>query len=530
MKRKNKLILTMLLAVITISLLGCATAAAPEKTADLTILSGSENQVLEPIISEFNKNNNVTVKLTYQGSVDIMRELQKTTPGYDAVFPANSLWVDMGDKLHKVKHLESISTTPVVFGIKKSVAEGLGFVGKPVTIKNILTAIENKKMNFMMTSATQSNSGASAYIGFIYSLLGNPEMITKADLTNPKLTKNLKTLLSGVNRSSGSSNWLCDLFLKGSYNAMVNYESLIIDTNKKLIAQGKEPLYIVYPTDGLTIADSPLGYIDKGDATKEVLFTKFQSYLLSSKVQAKILALGRRTGVGGTLTNVDPKIFNPAWGIDTKKILSPIKMPSTDVITDALNLYQTRLKKPSHTIFCVDFSGSMAGNGGEEQAKAAMKTLLTQSIAKQYLLQASPSDTITVIPFSDHIISKWTIKGNNSTELNNLYKKIDSLEANNGTDIYSPVIDALKDMKNDDLSKISPSIILMTDGESNTGANFSDLQAAVKTTKLDIPIFSISFGDASSDQLNDIANLTRAKVFDGSANLVNSFREVKGYN
>ena len=33
-----------------------------------------------------------------------------------------------------------------------------------------------------MTSATQSNSGASAYIGFLYALLGNPEVITAEDL------------------------------------------------------------------------------------------------------------------------------------------------------------------------------------------------------------------------------------------------------------------------------------------------------------------------------------------------------------
>ena len=37
----------------------------------------------------------------------------------------------------------------------------------------------------MMTSATQSNSGASAYIGFLYALLGNPDTMTKESLQIP---------------------------------------------------------------------------------------------------------------------------------------------------------------------------------------------------------------------------------------------------------------------------------------------------------------------------------------------------------
>ena len=66
-----------------------------------------------------------------------------------------------------------------------------------------------------------------------------------------------------------------------NYDAMVNYEAVIIETDQQLVSQGKEPLYVVYPEDGLALADSPLGYVDKGDAAKEKLFTDLQQYLLS---------------------------------------------------------------------------------------------------------------------------------------------------------------------------------------------------------------------------------------------------------
>lgn len=46
----------------------------------------------------------------------------------------------------------------------------------------------------------------------------------------------------------------------------------------------------------------------------------------------------------------------------------------------------------------------------------------------------------------------------------------------------------------------------------------------------DIPVFSITFGDASEDQLNEIADLTSGKVFNGKKDLINAFKQAKGYN
>ncbi len=158
--------------------------------------------------------------------------------------------------------------------------------------------------------------------------------------------------LAGINRSSGSSGWLKDLFLQGDgkYDAMVNYESTIIETNQELVRRGQEPLYVIYPTDGLVIADSQLGYVDNGDKEKEAFFRKLQDYLTSPAVQTKLLQLGRRTGFAGQLTDAPADVFRTEWGIDTKKILSPIKLPGEDVIREALSLYQTafrNLRSPS---------------------------------------------------------------------------------------------------------------------------------------------------------------------------------------
>ena len=526
MKHQKRMLFFTFTLTLLLALTGCGDISSKNK---LTILSGSENKELESIIAEYESKNHVDIEMIYKGSVDIMQELQKDNITYDAVWPANSLWIAMGDKNHVVKHQKSIMTTPVVFGIKKSVAKELGFTDKQVSVRDILKAIEEKKLTFTMTSASQSNSGASAYIGFIYSLLGNPEIIKKEDLHNEAFKKEIKALLSGINRSSGSSEWLKELFLNGNYDAMVNYEALIISTNQELIKQGKEPLYVVYPYDGLTIADSPLGYVNKSNEKKEEQFLKFQQYLLSEEVQSQLLNLGRRTGIGGSAASADQNIFNPDWGIDTQKILSPIKMPAAEVIMEALTLYQTEYKKPSMTVFCLDYSGSMKGEG-EEQMKEAMTLLLDQEKAKQYFLQASKEDEIIIIPFSDAIKKVWEFKGNSEEELLQAANNISQLEIGGGTDIYTPAMEALKLLGAKDLSNYSPAVILMTDGESNTGNTFEAFKQVWEQNNKDIPVFSIMFGEASEDQLKDIADLTRARVFDGKKDLIEAFKKAKGYN
>ena len=47
---------------------------------------------------------------------------------------------------------------------------------------------------------------------------------------------------------------------------------------------------------------------------------------------------------------------------------------------------------------------------------------------------------------------------------------------------------------------------------------------------MDVPVFSIMFGDADPEQLEQLAEATNARVFDGREELIDAFRKVKGYN
>ena len=492
----------------------------------IRILSGSENEELETVIDECSQATGVEIEMDYKGSVDIMRELESGAEEYDAVWPASSIWLSMGDVDHLVKHSQSISMTPVVFGIRESLAEELGFKEKDVSVKDILAAIQDGKMSFCMTSATQSNSGASAYIGFLYALLGKQEGMTVGDLQGERLRDDITGLLGGVERSSGSSDWLKDLFLKEDYDAMVNYECLIIDANRQLESEGKEPLYIVYPYDGLSIADSPLGYVDHGDSQKEEAFQAVQQYLLSEEAQSQIEATGRRISANG-VSDENRDVFKEEWGIDTERILSPIQMPDSDVLMEALNLYQTSFKKPSLNIYCLDFSGSMEGTG-ETQLKDAMSQILLQENASKNFLQANAGEVNEVIFFDNTILDIERAADDSDEALAQLYQKVADFQIAGGTDIYNAAAQALAEASSYDLEKYTPAIILMTDGVSDY--NYQTFQEAWDILGIDVPVFSITFGTADPTQLDELAEATGGRVFDGTQDLTEAFRSVKGYN
>ena len=539
-KRKFGTALTLFLA-FALLLTGCAGSPGEAKTEEkerdasaeimkadgtIRILSGSENEELEAVIDECSQATGVEIEMDYKGSVDIMRALESGAEEYDAVWPASSIWLSMGDVNHLVKHSQSISMTPVVFGIRDSLAEELGFKGKDVSVKDILAAIQGGKMSFCMTSATQSNSGASAYIGFLYALLGKQEGMTAEDLQGEQLRADITGLLGGVERSSGSSDWLKDLFLKEDYDAMVNYECLIIDANRQLESEGKEPLYIVYPYDGLSIADSPLGYVDHGDSQKEEAFQAVQQYLLSKEAQSEIEATGRRISANG-VSDENKDVFNEEWGVDTERILSPIQMPDADVLMEALNLYQTSFKMPSLNIYCLDFSGSMEGTG-EAQLKDAMSQILLQENASRNFLQANAGEVNEVIFFDNTILDIERAADDSDEALAQLYQKVADFQIAGGTDIYNAAAQALAEASSYDLEKYTPAIILMTDGVSDY--NYQTFQEAWDTLGIDVPVFSITFGAADPTQLEELAEATGGRVFDGTQDLTEAFRSVKGYN
>ena len=491
----------------------------------LYILSSYENQTASKDVEKYAKKISKKVEFKYMGDLEIVEELNNNSSKYDAVWISNSMWLYMLNNSYLTTDSKSLSISPVVFGIKKSKAEELGLINNEITNTTILNLIKEKKIKYIMSSVTQTNTGATAYLGFLSSLAGNPEVLTEEMLDNEELNNNLIDIFSGVERVSGDEDYLEEMFLKSNdYEAVIAQESSLININKQLVNKKKEPLYLIYPSDGVAINDSTFAFINN-DSKKEEVFLKIQSYLLSEKGQKMLEGKGVRTWYGGINPDSNKKIFNKDWGIDTSKYLNVTKFPSKKVITKAINLYIEKLRKPTHVVFCLDYSGSMYGDG-EEQLKSAMNYILDYEKASKDKLQFSEKDRITVIAFGSNIKGIWT--ADNGKDTDSLVKNVNGLSPNGSTALYDAIIQGLK-ILDQDSDNYTKTIIAMTDGMINVGS-YDNLAKKYKKYKNNIPIYSITFGSADEKQLEEIAKLSNAKVFDGKTDLLKAFKEVRGYN
>lgn len=488
-----------------------------------SIITTPENKVLESAIKDYAKSENFDVEIVYADNLEIV-DILNSGEKYDAVWSSNSIWLDMLDsKTVKTSNLKSTSITPVVFGVRKSLAESLNLVNRNVTMNDLLTLVKEDKLKFSMANPITTNSGASAYLNILSTLAGSPEVLTMDYLDDEKLKSDLTDFFSGLLRTSGDEDFLEESFINGDYDAAISYESSIININKKLESIGKEPLYLIYPYDGVSISDSPLVFINNGSNEKKERFLDFQSYILSDSGQKILDSLGRRTWYGGVNENANQSIFNKEWGIDTSKYISPVKYPSKDVIRQALLLYQTELRKPVHVVFCLDYSGSMAGEGINSLESAMDFVFGNNAITN--MIQFSYKDKIDIILFNSDVNLIGSFKGDQNAEILN---KIKSYRAYGGTALYPAANDALYYLQNE-IDDYNLSIILMTDGEGNYGT-FDEVKNTYNRVGRDIPIYSITFASASEEQLNKLAKLSNGKVFDGRSDLVKAFKTVRGYN
>lgn len=166
-------------------------------------------------------------------------------------------------------------------------------------------------------------------------------------------------------------------------------------------------------------------------------------------------------------------------------------------------------------------------DAGEAALEEAIGKLFDPETARQYLLQPSRDDVFVVIAFNDKIRNIFIAKG--PQEAAALPAKIRPLTPGGGTDFYSCAARAIDVMRTrpewaDHLS----AIILMTDGQGQGDADA--FAARYNALKIDLPIYGITFGEAERRQLDWLATLSRARVFDGHSDLAGAFRSARGYN
>lgn len=542
MKQKRIVLVVALLAIVALACGGAGVSDQGPDDSPLEVQATSEMALLANagIFNDFAKEpGGVAVNLrTEKGSVELKLEIQSISgdnPSKVHAYITADPFFMPGTAVREKKPIMMSLTT---LAVDRAKVQALGWT-EDLRMIDVVSAARAGQIKVCSASASQDAAALNFFLAAMTAVKGDGATLRPEDLgEGTAIMTAMEDLYAVMVKGAFNSDLLRQSVLTertaglASCDAVVLPESGAIALNRDLTVAGKEPMQVFYVADATSIQIYTMGCVDKVNADKLAQCQALEKYLQSPAVQAKIVKLGfRANDVGYAVPNADATVFNAAWGVRTDEPLV-VDMPKDAVVEQAINLYQTALRPGSYTVYCLDYSGSMAGDG-QEQMLAAMKLLLDQTEASKYLLQASPKDVTYVIAFAGGILAEHSVQGDDAQQLASLYGQIERQGLASSTNIYGCAIRALEVAQVNASADQLPAVILLTDGAHNSGESYRDLKNAYSQMSRSVPVYAILFGSAVENELRSIANLTNGAICDGRGGqetLARCFRTFKGSN
>ncbi len=515
-------------AALAVGTAACGSSTStvnPDDPNTITVLAGSEVKDVQPILDDLQKATGVSLALTYTGSLDGAESI-------DGGAATDAAWFSLGNYLRllpnsskRIVASNKIMLSPVVIGVKKSVADRFGWTNNPnVTWADIEAKAADGSFHFAMTNPAASNSGFCALIGVATALSGSSDAIDTGKIDTAALTSFFK----GQTLTAGSSGFLADDYVRqqDSLDGIINYESVLMSLNSGGTLH--ESLTLIYPKEGIVTADYPFILLNKA---KLDAYNKAVAWLLDPAQQRRIMSdVSRRPAVPGI--KLDSKF--------PSQTLVSLDFPSKlDTIQSLISTYLNVVRKPASAVFVLDTSGSMDGVRLDN-----LKHALTQLTGGDQTLTGQFSsfrsrEEVTFITFSTQVndVKTFTIDDTNSNgpDMSAIRDYINNLSADGNTAIYSALEQAYSTVGQEiatDPNRLY-SIVLMTDGENNSGAAAGDFASNYQSLTADVRavhVYPILFGDGAVSDMKAIASTTGGTVFDAQTTPLDSiFKQIRGY-
>jgi Ca-activated chloride channel homolog len=512
-------------ALAVSGLAACSSGGTASAANTLTVLAGSELKDLEPLLPRLEQQTGIRLQLNYTGSLDGAQAILSGDRSDLAWFSnGHYLTLAQGDT-HRVLDQTSIMLSPVVIGVKRSVARSFHWENNPdVTWKDIAERARAGQFHYAMTNPAASNSGFTALVGVASAFAGTGNALTEQDI---KVTQ-LKEFFSGQTLTAGSSGFLADSFVRqqGQLDGMINYESILLELNRS--GELREPLDLIYPKDGIITADYPLMLLN---SAKRAQYERVVRFFTSPDIQRWIME------------NTDRRPVIPSVRPDSRfpnQVLVELPFPSTlSVVNALLDAYLNEIRPPSHAIFVLDTSGSMFGERLDSLKRALVGlTGLDESLTGRFARFRARED-VTFVTFSDkvHFIKDFTIDTTDphGPSLTAVRSFVEGLQAGGNTAIYSALDRAYREgvaALRADPTRFT-SVVLMTDGENNSGISLDSFIAdyhALGPVAARIKTFPVLFGEGDPQELQQVADTTGGEVFDSrKESLSKVFKDIRGF-
>jgi Ca-activated chloride channel family protein len=499
---------------------GCG--AGRNDTRTMSVLAGSELRDIEPLLPELERQTHVRLQLTYSGTLAGIDRLN-AGEHFDAAWFSHAKYLVLSDP-RRVKGQEKTMLSPVVLGIKESKARAFGWDNSSPTWADVAARVKAGELHYAMTNPTASNSGFSAVVGVAAALKGTSSALTASDVDQSKL----RDFFSGQALTAGSSGWLAEAYVRDQeqLDGIINYESVLLSLNRG--GQLHEQLVLIYPREGIVTADYPLVLLD---TAKRAEFDTVLAVVRGARFQREIMTRTFRRPVNREV---------PLDAAFPRNLIVELDFPSDlDAINALLLTYLNRVRRPAHSLFVLDVSGSMKGQR-LGQLKEAMNTLTgADSSLTGRFARFQERERVTLIPFSSRTEPESTVEVGTGAGFEHGLAQVrsmsDGLEAGGGTALYSAIAEAYREAR--EFMRQDPnryySIVLMTDGVSNDGMSADEFRTFYQSLPQEVrrvKVFPIIFGDASQEELKSVAELTGGRLFDGNKGaLAPVFKEIRGY-
>lgn len=523
------------LLAVALLLTGCTkgssspSGSAPADGPDvLRVVASSEVADLQTtgILDELRKQTGVRIVLSEAGTLDASSRIASGEAGksFDAAWLASNRYLSLLDGgPAQIATSTKLMASPVMLGVKPDIAASLGWTAEaPPTWSDVEHAVADGKLTYAMTNPAASNSGFSTLVAVATGLSGGGTALDH-DRT-VAVEPQLKQFFAGQRITAGSTGWITDKFVADSgCNALFSYEASLLQLN----AAGKlaQPLVLLAPSDGVITADYPLSLLASAPAAKRDLYTKAVAWFQTPAAQQMIMdKTSRRPLAGG----VKP---GPAFG---NRTLTDMPFPSSRTVVDELlQTYMDKARRPAATIYVLDVSGSMSGSR-LQQLKQALGGLTSPTDTGFTNFHAR--ETVTLLPFSSGVKSPqmFTIPEQNPQPTRDQIRAaVNGLNASGGTDLFE-ALEAAYGLVPGQLQSTPDAyvtVVLLTDGEANGRLRLQDFQRfyAGLPPERRVPTFTIRFGDAERRSMDDLAQATGGRSFDGTADLTEAFRTIRGY-
>ncbi|CRK56101.1 hypothetical protein [Alloactinosynnema sp. L-07] len=485
----------------------------------LRVLASPEMRDVEPLLADLRAETGIELSLEYRATVDASADIAAGGSGYDLAWLSSDKYLDLRLRAQRpprnLPPSTAIMTSPVVIGVTGAVADKVAARGPNPTWATIADLAAAGELRFAMGDPRHSGSGLSALVGVATAAADTGQALRVEDVRCDRLSG----FRTGHTVATDSSADAAERFTSpGGLDGLIATESVLLELN----ASGKlpEPLRIVYPADGIVLADHPLLLLDDAH---HAAYEKVTTWLRAESAQRWIMDNTARRPINPDV----PRSDRLARSVGTA-LYYPDDL---DVIKTLLDNYgQPGHGDPArrHVVFVLDYSGSMRGDRIAE-LRAAFNELT--GAGESSFVRFHQGERMSVLKFADGVLDQREFAVAGEQDMAALRDMIAVENFGDHTAIWSAVGAAYDIGVKVRAARpgTQVSVVLMTDGLNNAGDTADAFLAARQARGPVGPLFPILFGDADAAELSRVATATGGSMIDATAgSLADAFKESRG--